>query len=103
MRRVRLAGLAVAVALVLVAVLFLTRSKPLDPRIAAAYVQAQARALCIVQSKSFRTQAALEQAYRKTQSASTLTAEELARARSAAEKDVELRRRVSARVAALCG
>lgn len=103
MRRLRIAGLVAAAAIAVVAAFVLTRSKPLDPRIAAAYVEAQAHALCVVQSKSFRTHAALEDAYRKTQADSTLSAKELASARTAADKDVELRRRVTARVAELCG
>ena len=99
MRRPVAVAAAVAAAAVAVALfVLLTRPEPLDPRIADAYVQAQADALCIVQSNSYRTNAALQEAYRKAQAGAGLSAQDLARARTAAEKDVQLRRRVSARV-----
>lgn len=104
MRRPVAVAAAVAAAAVAVALFVrLTRPEPLDPRIADAYVQAQADALCIVQSNSYRTNAALQEAYRKAQAGAGLSAQDLARARTAAEKDVQLRRRVSARVDELCG
>jgi hypothetical protein len=103
MRRIAVAAAVAAVAVIGVTVFLVTRSKPLDPKVATAYVQAQARALCVVQSHSYRTHAALEDAYRKTQADGRLSAGELAGAREAAEKDEELRRRITARVAELCG
>ena len=103
MRRPPVAAAAVLVVAAAATVFLLMRPDPLEPRIAAAYVQAQAQALCIVQSEAYRTQAAQENAYRSAQASSTLTPKELARAREAAQDDAELRRRVTARVAALCG
>jgi hypothetical protein len=101
----RLAVAAIAVLAVAggVTAFLVTRSKPLDPKVATAYVHAQAHALCVVQSHSYRTHAALQDAYRKAQASGALSEKDLARARDAAEKDEKLRRRITARVAELCG
>jgi hypothetical protein len=71
--------------------------------IASAYVAAQAHALCLVQSKAYPTQAAVAAAYKKAFASSTLSARDLAEARAFAVKNVALRKRVSDKVAALCG
>jgi len=102
MRRAVVIGVVV-VALGAAAIYFSTRSSSLDPRVATAYVNAQARALCVVQSKSYPTQKQLEAAYKRAQTSSNLTSDEFKKAASAAEKDSDLRTRVSRRVTVLCG
>jgi hypothetical protein len=80
-----------------------SQSSSLDPQAATAYVNAQAHALCVIQSTAFRTQAQQHAAYKRAQQSSTLTAEEFADAQAAAAKDQALRERLSDRVVALCG
>jgi hypothetical protein len=80
-----------------------SQSGSLDPQVATAYVDAQAHALCVVQSTAFQTQAEQQAAYEQAQRDSTLTADEFAAAEAAAAKDEALRERVSDRVVALCG
>ena len=80
-----------------------SQSGSLDAQIATAYVDAQAHALCVVQSTAFQTQAEQQAAYERAQRDSTLTADEFAEAEAAAAKDPALRERVSDRVVALCG
>jgi stalled ribosome rescue protein Dom34 len=80
-----------------------SRSGSLDPQVATAYVDAQAHALCVVQSSAFQTQAKQEAAYERAQQDSRLSADEFAEAQAAAAKDQALRERVSDRVVALCG
>jgi len=75
----------------------------LDPKVESAYVDAQAHALCLVQTKAFATLAALHTAYTNALKASGLSADDLAAAQEAQEKDVDLRLRVSDKVVALCG
>ena len=65
-----------------------------------AYVDAQAQALCVVQSTAFQTQAEQQAAYEQAQQDSGLTAEEFAEAQAAAAEDQALRERVSDRVVA---
>jgi flagellar basal body-associated protein FliL len=103
MRRLAAAAAVVVLAAAGITVFLVTRSKPLDRKVASAYVQAQAHALCVVQSHSYRTHAALQDAYSKAQANGSLSAKDLARARDAAEKDEQLRRRITSRVAELCG
>jgi hypothetical protein len=78
-------------------------SGSLDPKVATAYIDAKARALCLVQSKAYPTKAALHAAYVQAEHSANLSAHELAQARAAAAHDVALRRRISDRVAATCG
>ena len=80
-----------------------SQSDSLDPQVATAYVDAQAQALCVVQSTAFQTQAEQQAAYERAQQDSRLTADEFAEAQAAAAKDQELRERLSDRVVALCG
>jgi hypothetical protein len=80
-----------------------SQSGSLDPQVATAYVDAQAHALCLVQSTAFQTQAEQQAAYERAQRDSTLTADEFAEAEAAAATDEALRERVSDRVVALCG
>ena len=80
-----------------------SQSGSLDPQVATAYVDAQAHALCVVQSTAFPTQAEQQAAYERAQRDSRLTADEFAEAQAAAAKDEALRERVSDRVVALCG
>ncbi len=80
-----------------------SKSGSLDPHVATAYVDAQARALCVVQSTAFPTQAEQQAAYEKAQRASGLTTDEFAAAQDAAANDQALRERLSDRVLALCG
>ncbi len=80
-----------------------SKSASLDPQVATAYVEAQAHALCVVQSAAFPTLADQHAAYKRAQQNSTLTADEFAEAQDAARTDQALRERVSDRVAALCG
>lgn len=75
----------------------------LDPKVAEAYVDAEAHALCLVQSKAFPTQAALHTAFVRAERSGDLSSDELADARAAALQDVALRRRISDRVAERCG
>jgi hypothetical protein len=96
--------LAVAIAAVVVATSGCGgSSSKLDPKVASAYVDAQAHALCLVQSTAYPTLAALQAAYTSTLHSTKLSDDELAKARAAEAKDVTLRRRVSDKVAALCG
>jgi hypothetical protein len=78
-------------------------SGSLDPKVASAYVVAQARALCLVQSKAYPTLAALRTAYQRAERSASFTADGLARAQAAAAQDPALRTRISNRVAATCG
>jgi hypothetical protein len=94
--------LIIAAAIAVVAIVY-RQSAPLDPKIAAAYVDAQAHALCLVQSNAYPTQTELEAAYKRSLQSTTLSAHEFAQAQGAAEQDAALRTRVSDRVAALCG
>lgn len=80
-----------------------SQSKTLAPKVATAYVDAEARALCLVQSKAFPTQAALHAAFVRAENSANLSADDLTKARSAAARDVALRQRISNRVAARCG
>jgi hypothetical protein len=80
-----------------------SQSSSLDPQVATAYVDAQAHALCVVQSTAFPTQAEQQAAYERAQQSSGLTADEFAEAEAAAAKDEALRARLSDRVVALCG
>ena len=80
-----------------------SQSGSLDPEVATAYVDAQAHALCVVQSTAFQTQAEQQAAYEQAQQDSGLTADEFAEAQAAAAEDQALRERVSDRVVALCG
>ena len=78
-------------------------SSSLDPKTATEYVDAQAHALCVVQTTAFPTQAEQKAAYEQAQQASKLTSDEFAEAQAAAAKDQALRDRVSDRVVELCG
>lgn len=80
-----------------------SQSSSLDPLVATAYVNAQAHALCLVQTTAFQTQAQQQAAYKHAQHDSRLTADEFADAETAAAKDQALRERLSNRVVALCG
>jgi hypothetical protein len=80
-----------------------SRSGSIDRQVATAYVDAQAHALCVVQSTAFQTRAEQQAAYEHAQRESRLTADEFADAEAAAAKDEALRTRVSDRVVALCG
>ena len=80
-----------------------SRSGSIDQQVATRYVDAQAHALCVVQSTAFQTHAEQQAAYEQAQRDSRLTADEFADAEAAAAKDEALRKRVSDRVAALCG
>ena len=76
--------------------------RSLDPDVADAYVDAQAHALCLIETTAYPTQAEQEAAYKHALESSKLTADELEQARAAAAKDEELRQRVSDKVAADC-
>ena len=78
-------------------------SGPLSPKVATAYVNAQASALCALQAKAYPTLAALHAAYALAQHSTHLTARQLAKARAAASANMALRKRISQRVDALCG
>jgi len=79
-------------------------SGSLDPKVGKAYVDAQASALCLVQSNAYKTQAEQAAAFKKElKSASKLSADELAEAQAAAAKDVDLRAQISDKVDSLCG
>ena len=56
-------------------------SGSIDPQVATAYVDAQAHALCLMQTKAFPTQAEQQAAYVHAQQNSKLTADEFAKAR----------------------
>jgi predicted alternative tryptophan synthase beta-subunit len=71
--------------------------------VATAYVDAQVRALCLVQSKAYPTQKALEAAYVQAEHSGKLSAHEFAQAVAATAHDVALRERISHQVAAVCG
>ena len=75
----------------------------LDAQVATAYVDAQAHALCVVQSTAFQTQAEQQAAYERAQQSSGLTADEFDEAQAAAAKDQALRERLTDRVVAVCG
>ena len=77
--------------------------RTLDAQVATAYVDAQAHALCVVQSTAFQTQAEQQAAYVQAQEDSALTADEFSEAQAAAATDQALRERLSDRVVALCG
>ncbi len=74
----------------------------LPPKVATAYVDAQVRALCLVQSKAYPTQRALEAAYVRAEHSAKLTARQFDQARAATLHDVALRKQISERVAAVC-
>ena len=76
--------------------------RSLDPDVADAYVDAQAHALCLMQTTAYPTQAEQDAAYKHALESSKLTADELEQAQAAAAKDEELRQRVSDKVAADC-
>jgi len=78
-------------------------SSSLDPRVAEAYVEAKAQALCVVQPNAYPTQAEQEAAYTDALQSSKLSENELLEAQSAAAEDEELRRRLSDEVEAQCG
>lgn len=78
-------------------------SGSLDPKVVSAYVDGQVRALCLVQSKAYPTQAALHAAYVRAEHSAKLSKHELAQAQAAAAQDVAVRTRISDRVAATCG
>jgi hypothetical protein len=78
-------------------------SGSLDPKVASAYVDAEAHALCLVQSNAYPTLAALHAAYVRAESTAKLSPQGLAQARAAAASDPSLRARISTRVAATCG
>ena len=80
-----------------------SQSGSLDAQVATAYVDAQAHALCVVQSTAFQTQAEQQAAYERAQQGSGLTADEFDEAQAAAAKDQALRERLSDRVVAVCG
>jgi hypothetical protein len=101
-------GVVVAAGIAAAAIVYATwpsdsESSSLDPQVATAYVNAQANALCLVQTKSFPTQAKLAAAYEDARKSSNLSAEEMAEAQDAAEQDEALRTRISERVDAICG
>ncbi len=77
-------------------------SASLSPKVATAYVDAQVRALCLVQSKAYPTQKALEAAYVQAEHSAKLTAREFAQAHAATLHDLALRERISEQVAATC-
>jgi len=78
-------------------------SSSLDADVADAYVEATAKALCVVQSNAYATQAEQEAAYQDAFRSSSLSADELAQAREAAANDEELRTRISDMVEVQCG
>jgi hypothetical protein len=80
-----------------------SNSGSLDPQVEDAYVEAQAQALCLMQTTAYPTQAEQQAAYKKAQQRSKLTADEYAEAEAAAANDEALRKRVSARATELCG
>jgi hypothetical protein len=75
---------------------------PLNPKVASAYVIAQARALCLVQSKAYPTEAALHAAYAQAEHSAKMSAQQLAQARTDATHNPAMRRRISEQVAATC-
>jgi hypothetical protein len=75
----------------------------LDPQIVAAYVDAQAHALCLVQSKAYPTQAALHDAYIAAEHSTNLPPDQFAQASAAVAHNAALRTQISERVVALCG
>ena len=80
-----------------------SQSGSLDSQVANAYVDAQARALCLMQTTAYASQQEQEAAYKRALKSSKLTAGELRRAEAEAAKDEALRQRVSDQVAARCG
>ena len=78
-------------------------SRTLDAKVATAFVDAQARALCLVQSKAYSTQAALHAAYIRAEHSSKLSPSELSQAQAAVAHETALRIRISDRVSATCG
>jgi hypothetical protein len=94
---------ALSVAAVVVAASGCGGTSGLDPKVAAAYVDAQAHALCRMQSTAYPTLADQQAAYTSALHSTKLSDDEIAKARAAEEKDATLRRRVSDEVAALCG
>jgi hypothetical protein len=78
-------------------------SSSLDSNVADAYVEAQAEALCVVQTNAYPTQAEQEAAYKGALQSSTLSEDELAQAQEAAAGDEELRTRISDEVDDRCG
>jgi hypothetical protein len=78
-------------------------SGSLSPTVLTTYVYAQARALCLVQTKAFPTLAAQHAAYVEAEHSGHLTSHQLALARAAVAQDMALRTRISNRVAATCG
>jgi hypothetical protein len=80
-----------------------SHSGGLDSQVASAYVDAQAHALCLMQTTAFPTPQQQEAAYKLALRSSKLTADKLEQAQAEARKDEALRQRVSDRVVALCG
>ena len=80
-----------------------SQSGSLDSQVASAYVDAQARALCLMQTTAYPTQQEQQAAYKHALQSSKLTADELEQAEAEARKDEALRQRVSDQVVARCG
>jgi hypothetical protein len=80
-----------------------SHSGSLDRRVANAYVDAQARALCLMQTTAYPSQHEQEAAYNHALRSSKLSAAELKQADVEAAKDEALRQRVSDKVVARCG
>jgi hypothetical protein len=80
-----------------------SQSGSLDPQVANAYVDAKARALCLMQTTAYPSQQEQEAAYNHALQSSKLTAAELEQADAEAANDEALRQRVSDQVVARCG
>jgi hypothetical protein len=80
-----------------------SQSGSLDSQVASAYVDAQARALCLMQTTAYPTQQEQQAAYKHALQSSKLTAGELEQAEAEARKDAALRQRVTDQVVARCG
>ncbi len=80
-----------------------SQSGSLDSQVASSYVDAQARALCLMQTTAYPTQQEQEAAYQHALQSTKLTADELQQAEAEAAKDEALRQRVSDQVVARCG
>jgi hypothetical protein len=78
------------------------RAQALNPKVAAAFVKAEARALCLVETKAYPTPAAQHAAYLRAERPTHLSTRELARAQALAAHDAALRNRISKRVATTC-
>jgi hypothetical protein len=66
-------------------------------------VDAQAHALCLVQTNAYPSQAEQQAAYDKALRSSQLSKDDLAKAQKAVAADEQLRTQVSKQVTALCG